>query len=90
MAATTEATSSVRMVKAKILLAATEEGVEIAGEEAKITTAMADLRRKAHNTSTLQKTNGIILAKNSSSGANRPQIRKTRPHSEFGLSLIHI
>lgn len=50
-------------MKAKILLVATEDGVEIVGEEAKITTAMADLKHKAPNTSTLKKTNGIILAK---------------------------
>ncbi len=69
-AATTEATGSVRMVKKKILLWAKEEGVSIAGE-AKITTAMADLKRKAPNNSSLQKTNSITLANSSSSGANR-------------------
>lgn len=87
---TTKATSSEMMVTKAILTAATEEGVVIAGVEAKIITGMADLRRKAPSTNTLLTTNGIILARNSSSGANRPSKKKKSQRSEFGYYILNI
>ena len=85
---TTKATSSDMMVKKATLTAATEEGVVIAGVEAKIIMGMADLRRKAPSTNTLLTTNGIILAKNSSSGSNRPAKLKKSKRSEFGYYIF--